>query len=315
MMTEIAHEGEKPPPPDISVVIPHLNEEDNLGRCLDAIHAARQDGLKIEVIIADNGSNRLPLGVCARYADTRLVVETQPGPGPARNTGAALAGAELICFIDADCFVDRDYFAVCAAFFTAHPEIDFAGGSIGIWPSRPPDLIPSEAYEAAFSYRTEMFVRRDRFAATGNMIVRRRVFRAVGPFVGIARHEDVVWGQKAVSMGFRIAYLPEARVLTAGCRGFGELARRVERHVAHEFAEARPDWRGRMSWLFTAALVLGSPPFAIGEILRCPQIKSFKLCLQVFAYLCRIRTYRAWLMLQALWGKSANAYLARWNRS
>lgn len=314
-MTKPSLEAVVPAAPRISVVIPHLNEHNNLERCLEAIYQAGALGPTFEVIVADNGSIAPPYAVCARFPGTRMVIEPRPGPGPARNTGASLARGGLICFLDSDCFVSLDYFAVCSAFFDAHPECDFVGGSIGIWPSQPPALTPSEAYEAAFSYRTEMFVREQQFAATGNMIVQKAVFRAVGPFAGIASHEDRVWGNKAVSLGYTIDYLPAARVLTVGCHNFAQLATRLERHVAHDFAELGSSFRARLKWIFTAVLVLLSPPLTIREIARCAQINSARLGFQVFVHLCRIRLYRAWLMLKFLQTNSTQNHLSKWNRT
>ena len=43
--------------PDLSVVIPCLNEEDTLQICLDKLATvAKNENLSIEVIVADNGS-------------------------------------------------------------------------------------------------------------------------------------------------------------------------------------------------------------------------------------------------------------------
>ena len=43
--------------PDLSVVIPCLNEEDTLGKCLSKLlSVAREEQFNIEVIVADNGS-------------------------------------------------------------------------------------------------------------------------------------------------------------------------------------------------------------------------------------------------------------------
>jgi glycosyltransferase involved in cell wall biosynthesis len=310
-----ANDSRVAPCPRISVVIPHLNEPDNLRRCLDALYRPGAGAPSFEVIVADNGSVVPPFAVCATYPKTRLVLEPHPGPGPARNTAASLARGDVICFIDADCFVEPDYLTICAAFFDTHPGCDFVGGSVGIAPSQPPRLIPAEAYEAAFAYRTEMFVRRQGFAATANMAVRREVFRVVGHFAGIARHEDRVWGQRAVSMGFELDYLPAARVLTPGSLNFFELSERIERHVAHDFAELGPGWVASLKWFVRAGMVLVSPPLGIAEIIRCAQIDGPWLQLQVFAYLCRARAYRAWLMMAALASNKSGHLLARWNRS
>lgn len=300
--------------PRISVVVPHLNEPANLRLCLEAIHANQLNGTTFEVIVADNGSTVLPHSICGDFPSVRLVVEHRPGPGPARNAGAALARGEIICFIDCDCFVLPDYLQTCSDFFSAHPEMAFFGGSIGIHPSRPPRLNPFEAYEAVFSYRTEMFVRRDKFAATGNMAVRAEVFEAVGPFAGIGLHEDLLWGQRAVAMGYRIAHLPAARVLTPGCGDFAAIKRRIERHVAHDRCQLGPGWPPRARWMITALLMLFSPPAGIKEIMLCEQVGDNSLRWLVFVCLCRVRAYRARLMVEMLHDRSSEARLARWNR-
>ena len=48
------------PMPEVSVVIPRLNEEENLGKLHreSATSALRESGIKGEVVVADNGSNR-----------------------------------------------------------------------------------------------------------------------------------------------------------------------------------------------------------------------------------------------------------------
>lgn len=98
-------------------------------------------------------------------------------------------------------------------------------------------------------------------------------------------------------------------------RGFSHLIKRVERHVAHDFAELPSGALARLKWLSTALLVLMSAPYAILQIARCSQINSARLGLQVFAYLCRIRMYRAWLMLKLLQNNSAHHRLSGWNRT
>ena len=44
-------------PPELSVVIPCLNEADTLGTCVQrALRAIREHGIAGEVVVADNGS-------------------------------------------------------------------------------------------------------------------------------------------------------------------------------------------------------------------------------------------------------------------
>mgnify|MGYP002529872914 CR=1 FL=1 len=87
--------------PRLSIVIPHLNEPDSLQRCLAALNAQRNPNIPFEIIVVDNGSRIPPRAACAAVPGVRLERESIPGPGPARNRGAAVANADLLAFIDA----------------------------------------------------------------------------------------------------------------------------------------------------------------------------------------------------------------------
>lgn len=299
--------------PRVSVVIPHLNEPHALRRCLAALALHQVNAPPFEIIVADNGSDTLPEALCRQFANTRLIVERTPGPGPARNAGARLARGDIIGFIDCDCFAASDWVATVVTCFDRAPHIDFIAGRIDIAPARA-RMNGVEAYEAVFSYRVRLFVKRDRFAATGNMAVRRSVFDAVGPFDGIAQHEDKLWGQKAVGQGFALAYLPRAVVSTPGCQTLDALAVRMERHVAHDFIAHPLNLAGKLRWLARSVLVAGSTIFAAPAIVRAPEVKGLGLKLSAFYCLVWIRFYRAWLMANALRQDWALDHLATWNR-
>src|SRR4051794_29944354 len=94
--------------PRLSVVVPHLNEPDDLRRCLAALEAEKAYGVPFEIVIVDNGSRQPPVAICSD-AGVRLEEEPMPGPGPARNRGATVARAEIIAFLDVDCIPDRGF--------------------------------------------------------------------------------------------------------------------------------------------------------------------------------------------------------------
>ena len=72
--------------PDLSIVVPHLNQPDYLVAFLKALHE-QFDMTRIEVVVIDNGSRALPRDVVASYPGVRLAEEATPGPGLARNRG------------------------------------------------------------------------------------------------------------------------------------------------------------------------------------------------------------------------------------
>ncbi len=165
--------------PRISIVIPHLNEPDNLRRCLLSLAAQRSEGIPFEIIVVDNGSTELPQAVCSEFEGVRLEHEPVPGPGPARNLGARCARAELLAFIDSDCIAQPGWLRAMVEAMDGNPDIDFAGGDIGVLPADPKRPTAVEAYENIFSYRAQLYAERGH-TATGNMVVRTGVFQAVG---------------------------------------------------------------------------------------------------------------------------------------
>ena len=298
----------------LSVIIPHLNEPGNLSRCLRSLDAQRADGVPFEIIVVDNGSAELPKAACAAVADTRLEREPTPGPGPARNHGAKTARSELLAFIDADCIAEANWVRSIVEFMDQNPDIAFLGGDIGILPTDPTRLTSVEAYESIFSYRAKLYVEKHGFAATGNMAVRAAVFRTVGPFGGISTMEDTEWGQRASARGFRVAYLPGAKVLTPSCKSFVELTHRWDRHIAHEFRSVGRHPIGVLLWLLRSATVAASPLIEALTILRSNRVTGSRARWLALACLSRIRLYRARRMTSLALNDNSSAVVGAWNR-
>lgn len=301
--------------PRLTVIIPHLNEpEDNLRRCLVALDAQRAPHLPIEIIVIDNGSAELPLEICASIPDVRLDREAIPGPGPARNRGAALAHSDLIAFVDSDCVVQAGWAQAIVHAMDSHQEIDVIGGDIGILMADTAHPSAIEAYESIYSYRARLYVERHGYAATGNMAVRTTVFRHVGGFGGIGTMEDTAWGQRATALCYRTVFLPEAKVLTPSCKSFAELTRRWDRHVAHQFGGTKQGRLARLRWLATSLAVAGSPVFESFRILGSDRISGIRSRALAISCLTRIRLYRAKLMLDLARKRQANTLVDGWNR-
>ncbi len=90
--------------PQLSVIVPTLNEEDGLGELFDSL--AGQRGLVFEVIFSDGGStdatlDRVKQLACLHGLDLQ-VVEGEKGRGRQLNSGARVARAETLLFLHAD---------------------------------------------------------------------------------------------------------------------------------------------------------------------------------------------------------------------
>jgi glycosyltransferase involved in cell wall biosynthesis len=92
--------------PVVSVVIPCLNEEENIVECVSAALAAIQHmGVVGEVVVADNDSEDDSARL-AREAGARVVVERRRGYGSAYLAGFAAARGRFIVMLDADLTYD-----------------------------------------------------------------------------------------------------------------------------------------------------------------------------------------------------------------
>jgi glycosyltransferase involved in cell wall biosynthesis len=92
--------------PIVSVVIPCLNEEENISACVSsAWDAIKSDGLAGEVIVVDNGSSDRSAEL-AESAGARVVHESRRGYGSAYLAGFAAANGTYVVMADADLTYD-----------------------------------------------------------------------------------------------------------------------------------------------------------------------------------------------------------------
>ena len=95
----------------ISIIVPVYNSEKYLESCLRSIK--EQSYRDFEVIIVDNNSSdnsvKLIKKAIKGHKQFSLISEKQAGQGNARNAGLKKAKGELICFVDSDDLIAKDY--------------------------------------------------------------------------------------------------------------------------------------------------------------------------------------------------------------
>jgi glycosyltransferase involved in cell wall biosynthesis len=295
----------------ISVVIPHLNQPEFLARCLASLAAG--SCIADEIFVVDNGSNALPKAVCAAYPSVRLLHEPTPGPGPARNRGVAEATGDILAFIDADCLADPLWLAEAKAAM-ADPSAQILGGDVRIAYADPDNLTMLEAYESIYAYRMDRYIAKEGFTGTGNLVVRPAVLKAVGPFAGLSVAEDRDWGQRATAAGYKIRYVASMKVYHPARSQFSELKSKWDRHMAHDFVNARARRGGLLRW-GAKMLAMGVSPLAeVPRIVVSDRVTGVRPRLLAFVALARIRAYRTVMMMWLLAGGDPDRLSGRWNR-
>lgn len=88
----------------ISFVIPVLNEEANIGRCVRSIKAHMPAGEPYEILVVDNGSTDESKAQ-AEAAGARVLDSPATTVAAVRNTGVQASRGDLLVFVDGDCAV------------------------------------------------------------------------------------------------------------------------------------------------------------------------------------------------------------------
>lgn len=98
----------------ISVIVPIYNAEKYLAKCIESLIHQTHEALQI--ILVNDGSTDQCLAIAKEYAmlDTRIEIyshDTNQGQSAARNLGLLHATGEFISFVDADDYVDEDFYS------------------------------------------------------------------------------------------------------------------------------------------------------------------------------------------------------------
>jgi glycosyltransferase involved in cell wall biosynthesis len=101
--------------PHVSIILPVLNREKTVGRCLESL--MELDYPSYEVIVIDNGSTDTTYEIASHFPVT-LLTEDRRGPYAARNKGLLHAQGKMVCFIDSDCLAHRDWLKKLVRNFT-----------------------------------------------------------------------------------------------------------------------------------------------------------------------------------------------------
>ncbi|HKD78138.1 MAG TPA: glycosyltransferase [Candidatus Angelobacter sp.] len=96
----------------VSIIIPALNEEKMIGRCLTSLTTLDFARNHFEVILVDNGSRDRTIEIAQSFQDRldlRILEKTGVRISGLRNLGAQSARGEIVAFLDADCLAPKEW--------------------------------------------------------------------------------------------------------------------------------------------------------------------------------------------------------------
>jgi len=215
--------------PYISAIICTYNREQYLGSAIDSL--LQQDFSFYEVIVVDNGSSdRTREIVEERLAQPQLhyVYEPVNGLSVARNTGASIARADILAYLDDDAIASPLWLKTIYDAYQSNEQLAVAGGKVTLlWPDgmMPPAWLSSNLAQNLGAYDlgdTLVYVKSPGWTPRGlNYSIRRTFLEKVGGFdtnlgrVGknLLSNEELQMTELALQQGWQVAYLPDALVV------------------------------------------------------------------------------------------------------
>ena len=171
----------------VSIIIPALNEERVIGRCLQALAALEYPKDSFEVILVDNGSTDRTIEIARSFTPAlKLAIHQRPGAriSAMRNFAASKASGEIFAFLDADCVAPPHWLK------TAAPLLAREGvGVLGAHYRIPDDSSwVGRAWYGGLEFEKQGPID---WVPAGDMIIARSTFERIGGFdESIQTNED-----------------------------------------------------------------------------------------------------------------------------
>lgn len=213
----------------MSVVIPCLNEEENVEACLCSLLKQRYGQDRYEIIVVDNGSTDRSCEIIAeiveKNSNVHIINESQKGTASCRNAGVKAAKNNHIALIDADCEAPPEWLDILVAHYRElnrkDQEIIGVGGS-----NIPPEHancflkaigIALDSYIGSFNSVQGRRLKEDSIVpsiSTVNALYDKQVINQIGWFDESLSDEaeDADLNFRINLAGYKLYYIPESYV-------------------------------------------------------------------------------------------------------
>jgi glycosyltransferase involved in cell wall biosynthesis len=201
--------------PSISAVVTVYNAEEYIGESLAGI--LEQTRPPQEVIVVDDGSTDGTPAELAKFgAEIRVIRQPNRGHAPALNVGFSEARGDYIAKCDADDVWTAEKLERQAAAIVEHPEIDIAFTAVWVFgtleQSRGLHTAGVSGEGVLERSRLAPALYRANFICPSSTLIRRELYRRLGPFSEDLAGEDYDYWFRALQADARFYYDPEMLV-------------------------------------------------------------------------------------------------------
>ncbi len=208
----------------ISVIIPTYNEEDVIERCIKSI--LNNPYKNFEIIVVDGGTDKT-YEIAKKYKKVKAYKYTKKkGPGSARNYGVKKAKGDIIFFIDADEWIEKDALEKTIEIFKRYKP-DAIGYQRVIY--KPKDWHRIWEYKYPYNYGKLKRTYFDKNTTICPYIFKKSVFEKTGGFPeGVRYFEDLIYLEKLKKLGIKILITNEIKAHTDMGASFKDFLKRIK---------------------------------------------------------------------------------------
>lgn len=216
--------------PELSFIIPALNEERALPQLLQSIQDFVPESLRYEILVADNGSEDETVDKAHEYGATVFVDDSLTVAG-LRNLAAGNAKGKVYVFLDADiCLTSQWGDNIMQAYegLLSHPA-QITGSRCGL----PLEISWIERY-----WFQPLMDKTNKYINSGHLITTPELFWKIGGFdESMISGEDYAFGVAASNVGAEIINNPSLSVIHEGYPK--TLLQFIKREIWHGVGESR----------------------------------------------------------------------------
>lgn len=279
----------------VAVIIPTYNDGKRLLKCLQAIAMQSLSLDEICVYVVDNNSTENIKSLVDDFHFCRYLHEKKPGAYHARNTALkALQDERFVAFTDADCIPEPNWLSEAVLILEAEPW-QAIGGKVDVFCGSPPKINLVEWYEIMFAFPQQLYVEKDHFAVTANLVTSREVIKKNGEFnASLFSGGDAEWGNRLKQNHIPLNYNAQVQVNHPARDTFSKLVSKVKRTVGGCYQQININETMKKSFSLSELLRGFMPPiFAISDLFKTSYPLSFSQKLKMIGLLVYLKYHKS----------------------
>jgi cellulose synthase/poly-beta-1,6-N-acetylglucosamine synthase-like glycosyltransferase len=174
--------------PTVTVIIPALNSQKTIKRCIDSIRKIEYPKDKLDIIVVDNGSSDKTVEI-VKECGVQILSKPNVPVGAVRNYGAFFAQSEILAHTDSDCILPKGWLVSAIRVLLSQNTIGAVGGGCIVEESA------SLLEKAWVSVQREEIIQVRHLPAC-NFVIANSIFREVSGFndkITSGEDDDLSW--------------------------------------------------------------------------------------------------------------------------